>query len=94
MRTQSGQSELLQIVQIANRGGCMAVIQGGAVALFTPVLTEVGNGFHHIGFQIRRVHGLAEARAVLRSVKAARRELEEHGHHFLRHSEVRPAVSL
>jgi hypothetical protein len=75
-------SELRYIVEIANRDGCMAVVEDPTVAIFTPILTEVDQGFHHVGFQINHVQSIAEARAVLRKVKAGRRRLEEHGHHF------------
>lgn len=75
-------SDLLYIVEIANRCGCMAVIEDQRVALFTPVLTSADEGFHHVGFRIDHVHTIAEARAVLSRVKAGRRQLEEHGHRF------------
>jgi hypothetical protein len=75
-------ADLPYIVKIANRAGCMAVIENRKVALFTPVLTEADEGFHHVGFHINRVRTIEEARGVLKSVKAGRLQLEEHGHHF------------
>lgn len=67
-------SDLLYIVQIANRSGCMAVIDDHAVAIFTPVCHEVDEGFHHVGFRIDHAQTVAEAQMILRK---DRRQLRE-----------------
>ena len=67
-------SDLLYIVTIANRSGRMAVIEDKGVAIFTPVNTDVDNGFHHVGFHIDHVQTVAQAQAVLRQAAGGVRE--------------------
>ena len=68
--------DLLYIVNIANRSGRMAVIDGGSVAVFTPIRREMEDGFEHITFRVDRVRTVAQIWSVLEASSAPAGALE------------------